>query len=118
MGTVLFGSCCFAWRAGTVLFGPIFCYDRFMKTFFILLLFFNTVVFCLYGADKRRARHGRYRIPERGLLLLAFFGGAAGTLLGMLAFHHKTRKNRFMILVPLFLILQILTGVILFYRPL
>ena len=32
-----------------------------------------------------------YYIPEKVLLLLSFFGGAAGGLLGMLLFRHKTR---------------------------
>lgn len=61
--------------------------------------------FCLYGIDKRRAVHGRWRIPERVLILAAFLGGAAGALLGMLTFHHKTRKPKFRVLVPLALFL-------------
>ena len=45
----------------------------------------------VYGADKWKARRGRWRIPEKVLLLLSFFGGAGGGLLGMLLFRHKTR---------------------------
>lgn len=45
----------------------------------------------VYGADKWKARRGRWRIPEKVLLLLSFFGGAVGGLLGMLLFRHKTR---------------------------
>ncbi len=79
-----------------------------MKTaFYIFLLIINLAAFCLYGADKKRARDHAFRIPERVLLITAFFGGAAGALLGMLAFRHKTRKARFLMLVPLFLFLQI-----------
>jgi hypothetical protein len=43
----------------------------------------------------------KWRISERMLLCFSFFGGIGG-LLGMLFFHHKTRKWRFKILVPLF----------------
>ena len=34
-------------------------------------LFWNLLVMALYGADKRRAVRGRWRIPEKTLLLAA-----------------------------------------------
>ena len=70
-----------------------------------VLAIFNLFTFLLYGIDKRKAVHHRWRIPERVLILCAFLGGAAGALLGMLLFHHKTRKWKFRILVPLALLL-------------
>ena len=57
--------------------------------------------FILFAADKRRAVAHKWRISERMLLCFSFFGGIGG-LLGMIFFHHKTRKWRFKILVPLF----------------
>lgn len=45
----------------------------------------------LYGADKARAKRGAWRIPEKVLLGVSFFGGAVGGLLGMILFRHKTR---------------------------
>lgn len=61
----------------------------------VLLLYLYAIVsliaFCLYGIDKRRARRRAWRVKESMLLSLAFFGGAAGALLGMLTFRHKTR---------------------------
>ena len=59
------------------------------------------MTFILFGFDKRRALVHKWRIPERTLLCFSLFGGIGG-LLGMLFFHHKTRKWRFKILVPLF----------------
>ena len=70
-----------------------------------VLAIFNLFTFLLYGIDKRKAVHHKWRIPERVLILCAFLGGAAGALLGMLLFHHKTRKWKFRILVPLALLL-------------
>ena len=55
------------------------------------LLFWSVVAFACYGADKRRARKGRFRISEAALLTLGAIGGAAGALLGMRAFRHKTK---------------------------
>ena len=57
-------------------------------------------------ADKRSAIRGRWRIPERTLLLLGFFGGAAGELLAMLLIRHKTKHAKFMVLLPLLCLLH------------
>ena len=68
--------------------------------------------FVVYGIDKWRARGGRWRIPERTLLLLAAFGGALGACLGMVVWNHKTSHKRFRYLVPVFVLLQ---GLLAFY---
>lgn len=70
------------------------------------------VVICLSGLflmiyDKRQAIAGRRRVRESTLLLIAALGGAAGSLVGMLLAWHKVRKPKFVILVPLFFIIQI-----------
>ena len=72
----------------------------------VALLVYNVITFFVYGVDKRRARRNEWRIPERKLLLIAALFGAAGALIGMLAFRHKTKHALFCILVPLFLLLQ------------
>jgi len=64
----------------------------------ILLIYFvivNIVLLFDMGADKKFARENRNRIPERTLFLFAVLGGAAGGTLGMMLFHHKTRKPIF-----------------------
>ena len=70
------------------------------------LLLTNLTAFCLMGADKRRAIRGRWRIPERTLLLTCAFFGALGGLLGMRAFRHKTLHKRFSWGVPAMLVFQ------------
>ena len=76
----------------------------------IILCVMSLISFILFGVDKHRAAHGRWRIAEKALLLAAFFGGIGG-LLGMLVFHHKTRKWKFRILVPLFAFVQLIVFV-------
>lgn len=66
----------------------------------IYLLCINLLAFILYGIDKYKAVHHKWRISEASLLAVSFAGGCAGALLGMLFFHHKTRKWKFRILVP------------------
>lgn len=80
------------------------------KIFPILLAYMAVAgadAFILYGVDKYKAKHGKWRIPEKELLLAAFLGGALGALLGMLVFRHKIRKRRFCILVPAALVMWI-----------
>lgn len=64
-------------------------------------------VFFLYGIDKYRAIRGDWRISERRLLIYAVFG-APGALAGMLVFRHKIRKLKFILLVPLILIAELI----------
>ena len=60
----------------------------------------NLVTWIAYGLDKGRAKSGKWRIPERTLLLLSLAGGSLGALAAMLMFRHKTRKPKFYISVP------------------
>lgn len=71
----------------------------------VLYLIANLCVFVLYGADKRRARNGDWRIPERILLVSALIG-PFGAWAGMRVLRHKTKKILFY-LVPVFLVLHI-----------
>ena len=74
--------------------------------FMVYILLVNIITFALYGIDKQRAVKQRYRISEATLLGLAFIGGSIGALAGMYVFHHKTRKPKFKIGVPLILLLH------------
>ena len=58
------------------------------------LLVINVVSFAMFGMDKWKAKHKKYRIPESTLLLLAVLGGSVGAVCGMDFFRHKTlHKN-------------------------
>lgn len=61
----------------------------------------SAVAFALYGHDKRAARLGNRRTPERTLQLLAFAGGWPGALLGQSVFRHKHRKSAFQLVFAL-----------------
>ena len=67
----------------------------------------NIIAFILYGLDKKYAREGRWRIPEKTLLGIAVIGGAAGAWIGMQAFRHKTKHLSFRILVPVFVVVHV-----------
>lgn len=67
----------------------------------------NVVAFVAYGIDKFKAKRSMWRIPEFTLLLLAFLGGGIGAGIGMKVWHHKTRKWKFRIGVPLAVIVSL-----------
>ena len=77
------------------------------KTGIIFLTVINAAAFCAFGMDKRKAIKGKWRIPERTLLLFALAGGSVGALLGMLVFRHKTQKRKFYIGIPVMLVLHV-----------
>ena len=71
------------------------------------LVFMNAAAFVMYGTDKYKAKKQAWRIPENALLMSAVCGGAYGAYLGMHVFHHKTKKPRFFIGVPVMLLLHL-----------
>ncbi len=73
---------------------------------FVYLALLNLFTVLYTVADKRHARKKAWRVPERSLLLLGFFGGALGEFLTMLLIRHKTAKPKFMVLLPLFILMH------------
>lgn len=57
-------------------------------------------------SDKSRAQKHKRRIAEKTLFMTALFGGSAAMYLTMIAVRHKTRHKRFMIGLPLIMIVQ------------
>ena len=88
-----------------------------MKYLLIWLAVINLLAFIITAADKRAAENHRWRVPERTLLTIAFFGGAAGEWAAMLLCRHKTKKARFCVGVPLMLLMHIvLLGYLIFFK--
>ena len=63
-----------------------------------------SVIVCMH--DKRAAKRGAWRVRESTLLLLGLLGGALPMLLTMLLIRHKTRHLKFMLGLPLEILLQ------------
>ncbi|MBR2678874.1 MAG: DUF1294 domain-containing protein [Bacilli bacterium] len=74
----------------------------------LILVIINIISFITMGWDKYKAIKNKWRISEYTLFSLCLMGGSIGILLGMIIFHHKTKKNSFRILVPIFLIINII----------
>ena len=84
-----------------------------MKYAVAYIVIVNILAFSLFGIDKSAAIQQKQRIPNRVLLLTAFFGGSLGSLVGMYTFRHKTKKWYYTITVPALLLIQIVAAVLL-----
>lgn len=76
---------------------------------YLLLVWFGVLsafTLLLFGWDKLMAKLGRRRIPEASLLFSCLAGGAVGGFVGMHLFHHKIRKPKFYVTVPLLVVLD------------
>lgn len=58
--------------------------------------FISLFTFISYWLDKRKARAGRWRIPEANLQLLSLIGGWPGALLAQSYLRHKSKKRAFL----------------------
>ena len=80
---------------------------------YIMLISLVSAIACI--ADKISAVKGGWRISEKTLLLLCFLGGSVMMYIVMRIIHHKTRHNKFMLGIPLIILLQLaLTAAVLF----
>ena len=61
----------------------------------VLYVVASLVTFAAYGVDKRRARRGGRRVPERTLHLFELAGGWPGALIAAATFRHKTAKRSY-----------------------
>ena len=71
-----------------------------------IVVVMNIAAFALMGHDKKRARQGKWRVPERTLFLVTACFGGLGGVLGMKVFHHKTQHWYFKVFFPLLMVLQ------------
>lgn len=69
-------------------------------------------------ADKIKARNGSRRISEKALFALALLGGGAAEYFTMRLIRHKTLHKKFMLGLPLIIILQLIIAVFVLYSTL
>ncbi len=72
-----------------------------------VLLIANVVSFALMAHDKKCAKEGKWRVPERTLFLATALFGGLGGVLGMQLLRHKTKHWYFQVFFPLMLVIQV-----------
>ena len=66
----------------------------------------NVLGLVLFGIDKWKAKHDKWRISEAILLSVTAIGGSIGAWVGMKVWHHKTMHKKFKYGIPLVMVLQ------------
>ena len=66
----------------------------------------NVLGLVLFGIDKWKAKHDKWRISEATLLSVTIIGGSIGAWVGMKVWHHKTMHKKFKYGIPLVMVLQ------------
>lgn len=69
----------------------------------LYLVAINIIAFFLYGIDKWKARHDKWRVTEARLITISLLGGSLGAYLGMKTWRHKTQHPKFRYGLPLIL---------------
>lgn len=81
--------------------------------YYILAVSAISAIVCIYDkiASKALTKH---RTPEAVLMFLSAIGGSLAMYITMQIFHHKTKHKKFMIGIPVIMLIQI-TGIILYF---
>lgn len=87
-----------------------------MKYILYYLLAVNVIGAVVVYIDKRRAKRGKWRVPEKTLFLFALLGGCPGVYGAMRLFHHKTLHKRFMWGIPAIFVLQLALFAVGYYK--
>ena len=66
--------------------------------------------------DKRAAKRSSLRVMERTLFLLSFLGGSVAMFITMNVIRHKTKHAKFMVGIPIIIILQITAVAVIWWR--
>lgn len=76
---------------------------------YIPLIYFaavSVITAVITSLDKYKAKKGAFRISEATLFILALLGGALSEYLTMRLIRHKTLHKRFMIGLPVIILIQ------------
>ena len=73
---------------------------------YILIISVISVVVCIYDKKISKKNRVELRTPEKTLLLLSALGGSIAMFVTMLLIRHKTKHVKFMLGIPLIMVIQ------------
>ena len=78
---------------------------NFIILYFIIISLIAVIVTI---TDKYKAIHHKWRISESALLIISALGGGVAMYATMLIIRHKTQKLKFMLGIPLIIIIELI----------
>jgi uncharacterized membrane protein YsdA (DUF1294 family) len=82
---------------------------------YIAVISLVSFVVCVYDKKISKKNRVELRIPEKVLLLLSAIGGSVAMFVTMILIRHKTKHVKFMLGIPLIIVLQIAIAVAVMY---
>ena len=73
---------------------------------YIAIISLISIIVCVYDKGISKKNRVELRIPEAVLLLLSALGGSVAMFATMLLIRHKTKHVKFMLGIPIIMILQ------------
>ena len=80
----------------------------FIRLFLIFFILINLFTFTLYGVDKHKAIHKKWRMSERTLIFFTLALGGIGAAFGAFFFKHKKNKTNFKVALILGMVIAII----------
>lgn len=74
-----------------------------------------SIIVCVYDKIISKKNRVELRIPEKVLLILSALGGSLAMYITMQITHHKTKHKKFMIGIPVIMVVQIILIILYFY---
>lgn len=89
----------------------------FLKIFlaYLAVISLISVIVCIYDKKISKKNKVQLRIPEKTLLFLSLIGGSVAMYVTMMLIRHKTKHVKFMLGIPLIIILQIAIALAVIY---
>ena len=74
---------------------------------YLIVISIISIIICIYDKVISKKNDVKLRIPEKVLLLFSALGGSVAMFITMLIFRHKTKHVKFMLGIPIIIVIQI-----------
>ena len=82
---------------------------------YVAIISLISMIVCIYDKKISKKNRVELRIPEKTLLLLSALGGSVAMFITMLLIRHKTKHVKFMLGIPLIMVIQACAVYLLFH---
>ena len=82
---------------------------------YLAIISIISIIVCIYDKKISKKNRVELRIPEKTLLVFSALGGSVAMFITMLLIRHKTKHVKFMLGIPLIILVQAAAVFALFY---
>ena len=82
---------------------------------YIAVISIISIVVCIYDKKISKKNRVELRTPEKTLLILSALGGSIAMFITMLIIRHKTKHFKFMVGIPVIMVIQAVAVFLLFH---